>query len=284
MPFGKRIDVGDGLRLHVVGDGPKDGPPVILLHGFPESWWAWRKQIAPLAERGFLVIAPDLRGYGDSAAPEDVASYGLDRLAGDIIGIADALGVDRFDLVGHDWGGIVAWAVAGHYPNRVRRLVAIAAPHPDTMRGQLLRHPRQWLRSSYIAFFQLRGLPERMLRARDFRRLRDSLVKSSRPGTFSTAELDRYTAAWRRPGRLTAMLNYYRALRRKRAPVGQIAAPTLILWGEGDRFLGTHLAEASGEMCTDAAVLYRPDATHWLHLEEPEWLTDQIASFLSAPR
>jgi len=284
MPFGKRIDVGDGLRLHVVGDGPKDGPPVILLHGFPESWWAWRKQIAPLAKRGFLVIVPDLRGYGDSAAPEGVDNYTLDRLAADIVGIADALGVERFDLVGHDWGGVIAWAVAGHYPDRVRRLVAIAAPHPDVMRGQMLRHPRQWLRSAYIGFFQLPRLPEKMLRARDFRRLRASLVKTSRPDTFSAAELDRYTAAWRRTGRLTAMLNYYRALRRKRHPIGPIAAPTLILWGKEDRFLGTHLAEASGEMCADAAVLYRPEATHWLHLEESEWLTDQIAGFLAEPR
>jgi pimeloyl-ACP methyl ester carboxylesterase len=166
----------------------------------------------------------------------------------------------------------------------VRRLIAIAAPHPDVMRGQVLRYPLQWLRSAYIGFFQLPRLPEKMLRARDFRRLRQSLVRTSRPDTFSAAELDRYTAAWRRTGRLTAMLNYYRALRKRRGRVGPVRVPTLILWGDEDRFLGTHLAEASGGMCDEATVLYRPDATHWLHLEEPEWLTGQIAGFLAEPR
>ena len=127
--------------LHVVEAGPADGPAVILLHGFPEFWWGWRAQIAPLAAAGFRVVVPDQRGYGESDKPEGIDAYRGSRLAGDVVGLADALGIDRFHLVGHDWGGVVAWATAALHPARVDRLAVLNAPHPDSWRSYVLRHP-----------------------------------------------------------------------------------------------------------------------------------------------
>ncbi|WP_420139607.1 alpha/beta fold hydrolase [Sphingomonas sp.] len=271
-----RQSIGD-LTLNVVQRGPAAGPRILLLHGFPESHAAWAEVADRLAARGRRVITPDLRGYGASDAPQGIAAYALDRLAQDIVALADANGVARFDLVGHDWGGIVAWAVAGRAPDRVRRLVAMAAPHPDVMGPAMRRHPRQIVRSLYIGFFQLPWLPEALLRARDYRLLRRSLAKTSRPGTFDAVKLATYVQSWR--GRLTTMLNYYRALRVRRAPIGRIAMPSLILWGAGDRFLSVELARASAAMCDDARLMVRDDATHWLHHEEPAWVAETIAGF-----
>ncbi len=277
--------IAGGLRLHVVEAGPEDGPPLILLHGFPEFWWAWRHQIAPLAARGFRVVVPDLRGYGLSDAPQGLPAYRLDVLVEDVTGLADALGAARFDLAGHDWGGVIAWAVAARHPDRIRRLVILDAPHPDIPARRALRHPTQALRSSYVALFQLPRLPEALLRARGFAALRALMQGTARPGAFAPGDLDRYAEGWARPGRLTAMLGYYRALRhRKRPPQpGRIAPPTLVLWGERDGFLGHHLARAALDLCDDGRLVVLGGTTHWLHLEAPARVTAEIAGFLEGP-
>src|SRR4051812_16948218 len=158
----------NGLSLHLVEAGPADGPLLILLHGFPEFWWAWRHQITPLAEQGYRVVAPDMRGYNQSDAPQDVASYRLDVLVADVLALADGFGAGRFRLVGHDWGGIVAWAVGASHPERLERLVVMGAPHPDLWARQALKHPTQALRSTYVALFQLPWLPEATLGALGF--------------------------------------------------------------------------------------------------------------------
>jgi pimeloyl-ACP methyl ester carboxylesterase len=279
MRESRLVSVG-AVRLHVVEAGPSDGPPLLMLHGFPEFWWGWRKQIDVLAERGFRVVVPDMRGYGGSDAPIGVEAYRRSHLVADIIALADALGFERFDLVGHDWGGLVAWPLAASHAHRVRRLVILAAPHADTMTGELLRHPMQLLRSSYIAFFQLPLLAEAALRFDRFAALRHALTNSSRAETFSPSDLDRYVDAWRGAGRLTSMLNYYRALRLQEPRVGRITVPTLILWGALDTALGVHLATAAKGMCDDAELVVRHDVSHWLHLEEPEWVSDMISTFL----
>ena len=271
--------VGD-VRLHVVEKGPLDGRPIMLLHGFPEFWWGWRKQIDALAERGFRVVVPDLRGYGESDAPRSVEAYRRSSLVADIVGLADALGFERFDLVGHDWGGLVAWPLVGRHAHRVRRLVILSAPHADTMTDELFRHPMQLVRSSYAAFFQLPWIAEAALRFDRFAALRHALTGSARARTFAPSDLDRYVETWSGEGRLTAMLNYYRALRLPEAEVGRIDIPVLILWGALDSALGTHLAEAAKQMCDDAELKIRPDVSHWLHLEEPEWVVNEIVSFL----
>jgi pimeloyl-ACP methyl ester carboxylesterase len=272
------IAVGE-ISLNFRESGAREAPLLILLHGFPESSLAWRKVMRPLGERGFRVVAPDMRGYGASDMPHGVEAYTLDRLVADVIGLADALGASTFALAGHDWGGIVAWAVAARHPRRVRRLVILNAPHPDTMSAEMRRHPRQLLRSWYVAFFQLPRIPERLLSAFRFRALRRSLAGTSRPGTFEAADIAAYVEQWARPGRLTAMLNYYRALRIGHAPLGRIVVPTLILWGMRDRFLGAHLAVGAAAMCDDARIVRLKDDTHWLQHEDPRQIVREICGF-----
>ncbi len=160
----RREDVG-GIRLHWVESG--EGETVVLLHGFPDFWYGWRCQIAPLTEAGYRVVAPDLRGCNASDKPEPVDAYRLDAVGGDIVGLLDALGEDRVHLVGHDWGGAVAWWLAARHAERVRRLTVVNAPHPLAMR-RALRGPRQLLRSWYVLLFQLPWLPERMFSAFDY--------------------------------------------------------------------------------------------------------------------
>lgn len=275
-----RCVTANGVALHVVEAGPEEGRAVILLHGFPEFWWAWREQIQPLADAGFRVIVPDLRGYNLSEAAPGVAAYTLDRLAGDVVALATALAIERFDLVGHDWGGIVAWHVAARHADRVSRLVIMAAPHPDIGLREALADAAQAARSSYVLFFQLPWLPEAMLGAFDFAMLRRKLRASANAGVFDPATLDYYVAAWKRPGRLTAMLNYYRALPLRNARSGRIATPTAILWGEYDSFLGQHLARASQTYCDDAAIDVIAGTTHWLHHEQPDRVTALILRHL----
>ncbi len=202
------------------------------------------------------------------------------------MGLADALGIDRFRLVGHDWGGVVAWAAAALYPGRVERLAVLNAPHPDSWARYALTHPTQALRSFYVGMFQLPRLPEALLGAGRYRALRRSLLESSRPGTFTEAELDRYAAAWSEPGALTAMLNWYRALRHRgtgaeAGPLPRVEAETLVLWGTRDRFLETALAAEAAKLCRSARVQYLP-ATHWVQLEEAEAVNAALIGFFGA--
>ncbi|KRE40433.1 alpha/beta fold hydrolase [Knoellia sp. Soil729] len=275
----------NGVDLHVVEAGAEGAPLLVLLHGFPEFWWAWRHQITPLAEAGHHVVVPDLRGYATSSAPQQLDAYRLDVLARDVLGLADELGAERIDLVGHDWGGVLAWEFAARHPERLHRLVVLAGPHPDTLLRQILRHPTQGLRSAYAGFFQLPWLPETALRAFGFAALRASMQRSARAGTFEPGALDRYAAAWSQPGSLTAMLNYYRAVRLRRpgSSPSRHAHPTLVLWGEHDDFLEQHVARQSLTRCDDGRLVVIEDAGHWLHLEQPDLVTAEILSFLGAP-
>jgi pimeloyl-ACP methyl ester carboxylesterase len=270
----------DGITLHVVEAGPRDGRPIFLLHGFPEFWWGWRHQVEPIARAGYRVIVPDQRGYNLSEKPEGVDAYSLDRLAGDITRLADNRQLSTFAVAGHDWGGMVAWWLAGTRPDRVSRLIAINAPHPAIVRAYALRHPGQLLRSAYAAFFQLPWLPEAVLRAADFRLMKRSMRNSSRPGTFSEADLDRYREAWSEPGALTAMLNWYRALRRSPVAAQRVTVPALVIWGIRDRFLQRGLADASLALC-DRGRIVQVDASHWVQHEEPARVNAAILEFLA---
>jgi epoxide hydrolase 4 len=271
----------NGVDLHLVEAGPVDGPLLILLHGFPEFWWAWRHQITPLADARYRVVVPDMRGYNLSDAPQEVSAYHLDILTADVVALADAYGADRFRLVGHDWGGIVAWAVAAQQTNRVERLVIVNAPHPDIMVPQALKHPTQTLRSSYVAFFQVPWLPEIALRGLGYAGLKNAMAFSAKPDTFKGRAFDPYVEAWARPGRLTGMLNYYRALPlRSSTGRARIGAPTLVLWGERDSALEQHVARASVELCNEGRLVMLAGATHWLHLEEPARVNAELLNFL----
>jgi pimeloyl-ACP methyl ester carboxylesterase len=271
----------NGVTLHCIEAGPEDGPLVVLLHGFPEFWWGWRHQIGPLSEAGFRVVAPDQRGYNLSDKPEGRRAYDLDALAADVIGLIDALGRETCCLVGHDWGGLVAWWTAARYPDRIARLVAVNAPHPDIAGPYLRSHPRQMLRSLYVGFFQIPRLPEAMLSARDYRALKDSLLRSSRRGTFSDADLEHYEGAWSQPGALTSMLNWYRALPLKtgRSSGDALAMPVLVIWGMRDGFLESGLAEASLTLCENGRVRWFEKATHWVHLEEADAVAAELIAF-----
>ncbi len=271
-----------GIRLHVAEAGPADGHPLILLHGFPESARGWRRQVGPLTRAGFRVVMPDQRGYGASERPEGIAAYHLDRLAGDVISLADACGFRRFDLAGHDWGGLVAWWAASFHPDRVARLAILNAPHPGVVRDYLRRHPGQWLRSAYVGVFQIPALPERWMLARDAKVLRRAMVSTSRPGTFSGPEIDAYVREWRRPGALTAMLGWYRALARlPRRDAPRVRMPTLILWGRRDHALQAGLAEESLRLCDQGRVRWFPVATHWIQHEEAAAVSNALAGFFA---
>jgi pimeloyl-ACP methyl ester carboxylesterase len=274
---------GAGVRLEALAAGPRDAPLVILLHGFPETAWCWRRQFAPLAAAGYRVVAPNQRGYGESDAPRAVRDYGLDPLAADLAALVGALGRERAHLVGHDWGGAVAWWLAATRPESIERLAVINVPHPSAMRRQLLRDPRQLARSWYIFFFQLPGLPERWLR----RNLRRMLFATSRRGTFDEPLLALYEQAWSRPGAMRAMLAWYRAALRHppgRPRLARVAAPTRILWGARDRALVAELVPASLRRCESGEVTWFERATHWVHHEEPEAVSAALLAHLGAPR
>ena len=262
--------------LHAVAAGPKDGAVVVLLHGFPEFWYGWHKQIAPLAAAGFRVIVPDQRGYNLSSKPAGIASYALSELVSDVIAIADQLGQQKIFLVGHDWGAAVAWSAALLHPQRVANV-----PHPSVMRKFMMTRLRQALRSWYIFFFQLPWLPEALFSAFHFRVGARSLLRSSRPGTFSTEDLAQYRAAWSQPGAVTGMIHWYRALFRypTKFPERTVRVPTRILWGERDAFLLSEMAHESLRYCTDAELYTFANAAHWLQHEESARVSEHLIEF-----
>ena len=274
----------NGINLHVIEAGPDDGPLVVLLHGFPETGASWHRQIGPLVEAGYRVVAPDQRGYGTSDKPRGVAAYRLDELVADLIGLIGACGRERASVVGHDWGGIVAWAAIRRHPERFDRAVIVNAPHPAVLRQALRSDLGQLRRSWYIFAFQLPGLPEWLLKRNNFRALEQALLKTSRPGAFEPVEISRYQLAWSQPGSIEAMVNWYRAAFRSPTPpppVTAIKVPTRIIWGVQDSALGVGLARSSYAQCQDATIEWVNDATHWVIHEQPERVNRLILSFLA---
>ncbi len=235
-----------------------------------------------LAGAGFRVVAPDLRGYNRSDKPRGLGAYRLDRLAGDLRALLDDLSSAPVPVVAHDWGGAVAWWGALLFPERIERLAILNVPHPAIFRRALLSDPDQRKRSRYIGYFQLPWLPERKLAANSFRALRQMLVRLSRAGTFPDSELDRYAAAWARPGALTAMLAWYRAALRRPAPKPptlRVEPPVRIIWGIHDAALSPALIDPSAALCREADV-FRLPAGHWVHLEAPERVNALLLDFL----
>jgi pimeloyl-ACP methyl ester carboxylesterase len=272
-----------GRRLAAIDEGPVDGPLVILLHGFPEFSYAWRNQVGPLVDDGWRVLVPDQIGYNLSDKPVGLENYDIDALADDVLRLAESAGYRTFSLVGHDWGGIVAWWLALRDPDRIERLAILNAPHPATMTRYAMTHPTQMLRSWYVLFFQIPGLPEALLRAGGYRMARRLLTGTSRGDAFSRHDLDHYQEAWSRPGALTAMINWYRALRKRRKLRSErVRVPTMILWGERDAALEFPLALAALRRCDQGRLFRFPNATHWLQHEEPEDVNHLLRAFLSS--
>jgi pimeloyl-ACP methyl ester carboxylesterase len=276
-----------GLRLHCAEAGA--GPLVVLLHGFPEFWYAWRHQIPALAAAGFRVVAPDLRGYNTSDKPPRVRDYRPGVLAQDVADLIVGLHAGPAAVAGHDWGGGLAWLLAMQHPELVQRLVVLNAPHPIRfLEG--LRSPRQLRRSWYVFAFQLPWLPERLVAARDFRALRQALCQQpTRPGAFTDQDIDRYVAAAAQPGAVRAAINYYRAafranpLARVRG-LRRVDAPTLVIWGENDRYLGRELAEPDPAWVPDVRVERVAGASHWVQADAAERVNQLMVEFLAPIR
>lgn len=263
----------NGVNLHVVTAGQQDGPLVILLHGFPEFWYGWRKQIPALAAAGYAVWAPDQRGYNRSDKPAGVGAYHIDTLADDIAGLIEASGREQVYLVGHDWGAAVAWWVAGKYPARIKKLAILNVPHPAVMRRAVLEDAEQRKRSWYIFFFQTPWLPEQSLCQNGFTNMIRALKGTSRRDTFTNDDVAAYRQAWSQPGALTAMLNWYRAAVRfqgQGVALGRITVPTLMIWGAQDSALSRTLAQPSIDLCDDGRLVFLEEASHWVQHEEPE--------------
>jgi pimeloyl-ACP methyl ester carboxylesterase len=258
----------NGIRLHTALAGPEDGEPVILLHGFPEAWFGWETQIDAMAAAGFRVIAPDQRGYNLSDKPKGVASYCMHTLAADIVGLADSLGFERFCFAGHDFGAMVGWHMGMQYPERLRRLAIANVPHPVVMRSYIRKHPSQMSKSWYALFFQLPALPERIVRAGNWR-----MLMSAMPVGLSEDERDRYREAWAQPGAMTGMINWYRSMLRhppKLTGSPRISVPTLVVWGKQDPHLSYGMASLSVDLCEYGRLVTFEDATHWVQHDKPE--------------
>jgi epoxide hydrolase 4 len=268
-------EAGDGDRL------------ALCLHGFPESRFSWRAQMPLLAELGYRVWAPDLRGYGETEPrPQDVDSYRMERLLEDVAALIDAAGAREVMLVAHDWGAAVAWTFAARKVRPLTRLIIMNVPHPAVFAQVLRRSPKQMLRSWYMAFFQIPGLPERLLLANDARAIRRAFSGMAKDKSrFPDPVLDRYAADAQRPGAMTGMINWYRAAARHpdfmREPWAKIEIPTLVIWGEADAALGLETLEGTDAFVADLQIKRLPGVSHWVQQEAPEAVNALMADWLA---
>lgn len=287
--LGRTVDTGE-VRLHVVearpaeapegGPVPADVPLVVFLHGFPEFWWSWRHQLRAFADAGFWAVAPDMRGYGGSDKPRAVSAYEVERIAADVAGLLAALGREKAFIVGHDWGAVIAWTFAQIHPSMTERLAILNVPHPLQMvRG--LRRPAQLRKSWYIFFFQLGRLAERVVRRDDYAYLRRTFRADGVPDD----EAEIYVRAIAEPQVLASAMNYYRASVRRvfggRLPkTSRIDAPVLVIWGDGDRYLGKEMAEPPARFVPNARVVHLPGVSHWVQNAAPAKVNELLLGFV----
>jgi pimeloyl-ACP methyl ester carboxylesterase len=276
------------VRLAVAEAGDPAGEPVVLLHGFPEMSHSWRHQLPALAGAGFHAVAPDLRGYGGSDRPTAVEAYAARALVGDVAGLIRALGHESAHIVGHDWGGSLAWGLAGASPEMVRSLTILNAPQ-GPVSARLRREDRsQQAKSWYMLLFQFPGVAEAWLSDDDFANLRRFVFDTAAPEAFPPADREAFVDALRRDGALTAALNYYRAnmppaswLRDPPDPP-EIAVPTMIVWGEADAYMDPVLLERSAATVTGPLRVERlPGVSHWVQQEAPDRVNELLLDFLA---
>ncbi len=272
------------LRIGIHEQG--EGDPVVLLHGFPESAWSWRHQLPALAAAGHHAVAPDLRGYGSSARPGAVADYALPELVGDLEALVRGLGHERAHVVGHDWGGSVAWASAARRPDLVRTLTILNSPHPVAS-AEGRRHDDQRRRSWYMLLFLFEGLAEEWLARDDFANLR-GFFRTAAPGAITADDEEAFVAPLREPGALTASLNYYRAnipaesWLRPPPDLPPVTCPTLIVWGEDDAYMSPMLLEASAARVAGPLRVERlPGIGHWVQQEAPAAVNAHLLAHLA---
>jgi epoxide hydrolase 4 len=285
-PFRHDSVQGDGLRLHCAVAGEAGRPLMLFLHGFPEFWAAWRAPMAHFAARGWLCVAPDLRGYNLSDKPEGIEPYKAKHLMADVLAVGAHYSRAPFVLVAHDWGGAVAWAAAIARPERLARLVMINSPHPYLFWRELVNNPAQQKASEYMNFFRL-PKAERVLSENGYARLRTAF------GHLDAAWTAELVEAWSRPGALTGGLNYYRASPLYPPTVDdpgatklqlkpddfKVRVPTLVLWGERDTALLTGCIEGLGACVPDLKLVRVPDASHWIVHEKTDLVCREIEAF-----
>lgn len=279
----------NGIRLHYAEAGAGD-KLVILLHGFPEFWYSWRHQLDALGQN-FHVIAPDLRGYNLSDKPPRVEDYRIDEIVADVIGLIDHFGARKAAIVGHDWGAGVAWSIAQKHPERVAKLAVLQVPLPAVWKENMSL--RQLFRSWYMFFFQIRHLPEWLIRRRNFQALEQSFQdKVGRKGSFTAEDVERYKEAARQPGALTGAVNYYRAnvferlFARNKSndaePSRGITVPTLFIFGEQDfAILPRSVRGLDKHIAADYRELRIPDSGHWVQNEAPAEVNAALLEFLA---
>jgi pimeloyl-ACP methyl ester carboxylesterase len=289
MTISTRTVEANGFRFAVdeAGEGER---LALCLHGFPESRFSWRHQLPLLARLGYRAWAPDLRGYGETEPkPQAVSAYLIDRLMEDVAALIDASGARTVTLIGHDWGAGLAWTFAANRVRPLERLVIMNVPHPAVMNAVLRRSFAQLRKSWYMFFFQLPGIPERMMTANDARAVRRAFHDMAVDKTHFTDDvLDRYARDAQRPGAMTAMINWYRAAFRLRGklagPWDVIETPTLIVWGEEDAALGLELLDGTDAYVRDLTVRRLPNVSHWVQQEAPDKVNAILEEWLTAPR
>jgi pimeloyl-ACP methyl ester carboxylesterase len=282
----KYVEV-NGIRMHYATAGMSD-PLVVLLHGFPQFWYCWRHQINALSSR-FTVVAPDLRGYNETERPDFFWDYRTDILVKDVLALIQTMGFEQVVLVGHDWGGLLAWYVGIHYPAYIKRLIILNMPHPVLFADALHTNPAQMLRSSYVSFFQLPLVPEWLLRMNNYEMIERAFrSRDKRSETFTDEDVQKYKEALRKPGALSAALNWYRAyvmlggnLKTFFGNRQHVDVPTLLIWGEKDSFLGPELTQGTERYVRNLTRCSIPEASHWLQEEAPERVNHCIMDFLS---
>lgn len=272
----------NGIQLHYMTQD--EGPLMLFLHGFPECWYSWRHQLGEFGE-DYKVVALDLRGYNESDKPKEQSAYALPELIKDVKGAIQALGYEQCVLVGHDWGGAIAWSFAYAHPEMVKQLIVLNLPHPAKF-AEGLRTPQQLLKSWYIGLFQLPVLPELLLKANNYAAIRAVFKNQAvNPQAFTEKDLDVLVNAAAKPGALTAMLNYYRNIFQSDSFLNRewdvLKVPTLMIWGENDAALGKELTYGTEQYVETLELHYIPNCSHWVQQEQPKQVNQYMRSFLT---
>jgi pimeloyl-ACP methyl ester carboxylesterase len=275
----------NGIRMHYVTMG--HGPLIVLLHGFPEFWYSWRHQISSLSKQ-FKVVAPDMRGYGETEKPVKVDAYKIEKIVKDIVELVQGLGYEKATIAGHDWGGIIAWSIAMMAPDVVEKLIIMNAPHPGVYSKRIPKNIKQMLRSWYVFFFQIKGIPELILRSKNYKILKSSLLNSLvRKECFTEKDIETYVSSWKSGG-ISGGINYYRAnlslrywLNSNAISFPKIKVPVLHIWAEGDKFLGKELTKNTQEFIDAQYRLHLiPNCGHWIQQEASDEVNGVMIKFL----
>ena len=266
----------NGITLHTIITG--SGEPLILLHGFPDFWYGWKNIILGLKDK-FQLIVPDMRGYNLSDKPDGIENYKLDILIEDIKGLSEKLGFTKFNLAGHDWGGMVSWALAEKYPEILKKLIILNAPHPKIFRKLITKDNDQKKDSGYIVRFLKEG--ESFLFENNFQALQLSVFGTAKnKKAFSEFDKEKYIEAWSQPGALTGGVNYYKANRSYEEWSGVINVPTLVIFGMKDIFVLPKVLEGLEDFIKDLKIVRIENASHWVMHDDPELVNSSIQSFL----